>query len=121
MVSKSNHCETAPPPAPAAQGWTVVEAKRGRKKTSDGAGTSVGSTKRTGNAGVKRQAADGDDEGGGKRRKKAEDLAVAGLPDFYKFQRKEAQRNAVAELQRRFEDDKKRLQQLKAARKFKPT
>ncbi|RYQ99613.1 hypothetical protein Ahy_B07g087561 [Arachis hypogaea] len=40
--------------------------------------------------------------------------------NFYRFQKKEAQKNEIMMLQSKFEDDKKRLQQLRAARKFRP-
>ncbi|AET04201.1 ribosomal RNA-processing protein [Medicago truncatula] len=40
--------------------------------------------------------------------------------DFYRFQEREAQRNELMELQSKFEEDKKRLRQLRAARKFRP-
>lgn len=86
-------------------GWTVVGAKRGRRKTSDGAGTAVGGVKaaRAQEKGTKRAA-----------------NQLAGLPDFYRFQQREAQRDAVADLQRAFAEDKRRVAELKAARRFKP-
>ncbi|QCE04642.1 ribosomal RNA-processing protein 7 [Vigna unguiculata] len=40
--------------------------------------------------------------------------------DFYRFQKREAQRNEIMTLQSKFEEDKKRLQQMRAARKFRP-
>jgi len=46
------------------------------------------------------------------------DTAVLG--DFYRFQQRERKRNEVVDLRRAFEEDKKRLVQLKNARKFKP-
>jgi len=91
--------------AEAEDGWTVVVAKTGRKKTTDDTGISVGA--------VALEAAE--DRGNKKRRKKA-DAAL----DFYRFQRHEARRNEVLELQERFQEDKKRIAQLKAARKFRP-
>jgi len=82
-------------------GWTVVGAKRGRRKTTDGEGTAVG-----GVAPAKAQR------------------AKTGGPevhaDFYRFQKRENQRAAVAELRLKFEDDKRRIAELRAQRKFKP-
>lgn len=40
--------------------------------------------------------------------------------DFYRFQRREKQRNAVLELREKFQEDRQRIAELKAARKFKP-
>ncbi|KAB2610413.1 cylicin-1-like [Pyrus ussuriensis x Pyrus communis] len=86
-------------------GWTVVVHHKGRKKTTDAeSGITVGSVA---------QAALEDKEAKKKR------TEVAGL-DFYRFQRKEAQRNEIMMLQSKFEQDKKRIQQLRAARKFRP-
>ncbi|CAD5333413.1 unnamed protein product [Arabidopsis thaliana] len=39
---------------------------------------------------------------------------------FYRFQRRDAQRSELLALQSKFEEDKKRIQQLRAARRFKP-
>lgn len=63
--------------------------------------------------------------------------AMTGITDFYRFQKKEKARNgacmrlladsshthgtALLELQRKFEEDKHRIQQLKALRNFKPS
>ncbi|KAM1411229.1 hypothetical protein EV1_023602 [Malus domestica] len=86
-------------------GWTVVVHHKGRKKTTDSeSGITVGSVA---------QAALEDKVAKKKRTK------VVGL-DFYRFQRKEAQRNEIMMLQSKFEQDKKRIQQLRAARKFRP-
>ena len=82
-------------------GWTVVGAKRGRRKTTDGEGTAVG----------------------GVAPAKAARAKLAGPEihqDFYRFQKRENQRAAVAELRAKFEEDKKRIAELRAARKFKP-
>lgn len=49
-----------------------------------------------------------------KKRKKKEVL------NFYCFQQREAQRQQVADLRRRFEEDKRRVAAMKACRKFKP-
>jgi len=42
------------------------------------------------------------------------------LQDFYRFQMKEKKRNELAELRRKFEEDKKRIADLKSSRRFKP-
>ncbi|XP_068649315.1 uncharacterized protein [Aristolochia californica] len=84
-------------------GWTVVLHQKGRKKTTDSeSGITVGSVSQL-------AAVD-------KMEKKKNKVAV----DFYNFQRREAQRHEVMKLQNKFELDKKRIQQLRAARKFKP-
>ena len=83
-------------------GWTVVGAKRGRRKTTDGDGTAVG----------------------GVAPAKAARAKTAGPEvhaDFYRFQKRENQRAAVAELRKKFEQDKARIAELRAARKFKPS
>ncbi|XLR42842.1 hypothetical protein HN51_026865 [Arachis hypogaea] len=85
-------------------GWTVVVHHKGRKKTTDAeSGVAVGSVAQ---AAVENKMA------------KKKNKEVKG--DFYRFQKKEAQRNEIMMLQSKFEDDKKRLQQLRAARKFRP-
>ncbi|CAM8967429.1 unnamed protein product [Rhodiola kirilowii] len=88
----------------AEDGWTVVEHHKGRKKTTDAeSGIVVGSVAQ---AAVQDKLAKKKQKGVG--------------PDFYRFQRREAQRNQVIMLQSKFEEDKKRIQQLRAARKFRP-
>ncbi|RIB17489.1 ribosomal RNA-processing protein 7-domain-containing protein [Gigaspora rosea] len=42
------------------------------------------------------------------------------LVDFYRFQMREAKREKLAELRKKFEDDKRKIADLKAARRFKP-
>ncbi|KAF9587267.1 hypothetical protein IFM89_039514 [Coptis chinensis] len=85
-------------------GWTVVGQHKGRKKTTDAeSGTTMGSVAL---AGVLKKMG----------KKKSNDVGL----NFYKFQRKEAQRNEIMMLQSKFEQDKKRIQQLRAARKFRP-
>ena len=90
--------------AKADDGWTVVQAKRGRKKTTadDETGTTVG--------GIRAATADG-------RRKEVKKIANE---QFYRFQTKEKRRSEIMELQAKFEEDKQRIARLKAARKFKP-
>ncbi|BFG26408.1 hypothetical protein CerSpe_126820 [Prunus speciosa] len=85
-------------------GWTVVVHHKGRKKTTDAeSGITVGSVAQ---AVVEDKVA----------KKKRTEIGL----DFYRFQRKEAQRNEIMMLQSKFEQDKKRIQQLRAARKFRP-
>jgi ribosomal RNA-processing protein 7 len=89
--------------ATAGDGWTVVQTKRGRKKTTDEAtGTTVG--------GIRASTADG-------RRKTAKKIAGE---EFYRHQSKEKKRTEIMELQAKFEQDKLRIARLKAARKFRP-
>jgi hypothetical protein len=83
-------------------GWTVVGAKRGRRKTTDGEGTAVGGVAPA-KAARARNAA-----------------GPVGATDFYRHQLRENQRQAVVELRQKFEEDKKRIAELRAARKFKP-
>ncbi|XP_072167637.1 ribosomal RNA-processing protein 7 homolog A-like [Diadema setosum] len=42
------------------------------------------------------------------------------LMNFYTFQTRESKREHIAELRKKFEEDKQRISQMKAARKFKP-
>ncbi|KAG5535291.1 hypothetical protein RHGRI_023161 [Rhododendron griersonianum] len=87
-------------------GWTVVVHHKGRKKTTDTeSGIAVGSVAQA--AVLEREA---------KKKSKTKDVGV----DFYRFQKREAQRNEIMALQSKFEQDKKRIQQLRAARKFRP-
>lgn len=89
--------------ATAGDGWTVVQTKRGRKKTTDEAtGTTVG--------GIRASTADD-------RRKAAKKIAGE---EFYRHQSKEKKRTEIMELQAKFEQDKLRIARLKAARKFRP-
>ncbi|ESW11158.1 hypothetical protein PHAVU_008G006700 [Phaseolus vulgaris] len=85
-------------------GWTVVVHHKGRKKTTDSeTGIAVGSVAQ---AAVENKMT----------KKKRKEVGL----DFYRFQKREAQRNEIMTLQSKFEDDKKRLQQMRAARKFRP-
>ncbi|TKY59176.1 Ribosomal RNA-processing protein 7-like A [Spatholobus suberectus] len=85
-------------------GWTVVVHHKGRKKTTDSeSGIAVGSVAQ---AAVENKM--------GKKKRKEVGL------DFYRFQKREAQRNEIMTLQSKFDEDKKRLQQMRAARKFRP-
>ncbi|KAK6798524.1 hypothetical protein RDI58_006227 [Solanum bulbocastanum] len=88
----------------AEDGWTVVVHHKGRKKTTDSeTGIAVGSVS---------QAAVMDNVA----KKKNKDVGL----DFYRFQKREAKRNEIMVLQSKFEQDKKRIQQLRATRKFRP-
>ncbi|CAA0829176.1 Unknown protein [Striga hermonthica] len=85
-------------------GWTVVVHHKGRKKTTDAeSGVAVGSVAQ---AAVVDKAA----------KKKTKEVGI----DFYRFQKREAHRNEIMMLQSKFEQDKKRIQQMRAARKFRP-
>ncbi|GBG91657.1 hypothetical protein CBR_g52693 [Chara braunii] len=42
------------------------------------------------------------------------------LSDFYRFQQREAGRNELLELRQKFEEDRRKIAKLKAARRFKP-
>ncbi|GAB4827454.1 hypothetical protein Ancab_034338 [Ancistrocladus abbreviatus] len=85
-------------------GWTVVVHRKGGKKTTDPeSGVAVGSVA---------QAAVLDKI----TKKKSKDVGL----DFYRFQRREAQRSEIMKLQSKFEEDRKRIQQQRAARKFRP-
>ncbi|RDX85064.1 rrp7, partial [Mucuna pruriens] len=86
------------------KGWTVVVHHKGRKKTTDSeSGVGVVSVAQ---ASVENQME--------KKKHKGVEL------DFYRFPKKEAERNEIMLLQCKFEEDKKRPQQLRAARKFRP-
>ena len=82
-------------------GWTVVEAKRGRRKTTDDEGTAVG--------GIRAATAD-------QRRKEG----LQPKENFYRFQQREKRRGELFELKQKFEADKERVAKLKASRKFRP-
>ncbi|XP_073292958.1 uncharacterized protein [Primulina huaijiensis] len=85
-------------------GWTVVVHHKGRKKTTEAeSGIAVGSVAQ---AAVLDKMA----------KKKSKDVGL----DFYRFQRREAHRNEIMMLQSKFEQDKKRIQEMRAARKFRP-
>ncbi|KAL5211176.1 hypothetical protein ABZP36_022023 [Zizania latifolia] len=88
----------------AEDGWTVVVHHKGRKKTTDTeTGTAVGSVSL---AAMQEKMAN----------KKPKEVNM----NFYRFQKREAHISELAMLQSKFEQDKKRIQQLRAQRKFKP-
>ena len=77
--------------------------KKGRGKTTDASGaTSVGGV-------APAVAARAKNKGG-----------PAPFSDFYRFQRREKARSEVLELREKFADDKRRVQELREARRFKP-
>ncbi|KAK6152703.1 hypothetical protein DH2020_012342 [Rehmannia glutinosa] len=85
-------------------GWTVVVHHKGRKKTTEAeTGIAVGSVAQ---AAVLDKMA----------KKKTKEVGI----DFYRFQKREAHRNEIMMLQSKFEQDKMRIQQMRAARKFRP-
>ncbi|KAL2649671.1 hypothetical protein R1flu_017799 [Riccia fluitans] len=85
------------------EGWTLVTGNKGRKKTVDAeSGVRVGAVS---SLAVEEKA-----------KTKTKESAV----DFYRFQRREAKRNEVLELQKKFEEDKKRIAKMREARKFRP-
>ncbi|KAG6544578.1 hypothetical protein Mapa_014000 [Marchantia paleacea] len=86
------------------EGWTLVVGNKGRKKTTDTeSGVRVGA--------ISSLAA----EEKSKKQSKKETT-----DDFYRFQRRDARRNEVLELQKKFEEDKKRIAKMREARKFRP-
>ena len=57
---------------------------------------------------------------GEKRARKKKSGGSAELNNFYSFQQREANQKKVFDLRRKFEEDKKKVAAMKAARKFKP-
>lgn len=84
------------------EGWTVVQRHKGRKKNAGEGGVTVGAVAAA--AAVARAA---------KKR-------TIEHTDFYRFQQRDKRRNELLELRERFEEDKRRLAELKAVRRFKP-
>lgn len=81
------------------QGWTVVSRKRGRRKTSDGQGVSVGAVSAAAaHSASKKIKSDG------------------GMIHMYRFHRKEKRREELIMLRERFEADKKRIAKMKSER-----
>ena len=83
-------------------GWTVVQRHKGRKKNTSESGVTVGAVAAA--AAVARAA----------KKRPAE------YTNFYRFQQRDKRRNELLELRERFEEDKRRLAELKAVRRFKP-
>jgi ribosomal RNA-processing protein 7 len=95
---------------PDADGFITVTKGRGRKGATDGEIHVRGVRARDVQAKI---AADEEDQ---KKKKKKEEL----LMDFYRFQKLEARQNQIADLRKKFEEDKRRIAQLRSQRKFRP-
>lgn len=96
--------------AMAEDGWTVVVRSKGRKRTREEDGMTVMTGGASG-AAAQAQAAAASKKGSADQQ----------LSDFYRFQRREKRRNELFELRERFEEDRKRIAQLKALRNFRPS
>ena len=115
-------------------GWTVVQQKRGRRKTSDNQGITVGGVRastverRRKEAALMTEEDEGGDDADGEnttsssfyRKKKKGTLGSTPVENFYKFQSRERRRNDLIALQRGFQADKAKVLAMKASRKFKP-
>mmetsp|Transcript_154 Transcript_154/g.393 ORF Transcript_154/g.393 Transcript_154/m.393 type:complete len:257 (-) Transcript_154:112-882(-) len=87
------------------EGWTLVTSKKGKNKNASATGVVVGSvSKGKANAIGAKEAT----------------KVKAQLDDFYRFQKREANRNVLLSLREKFEEDKRKVAKLKAARKFRP-
>lgn len=64
----------------------------------------------------RRQLEAEEEEGGGKKKRKKKTELV----NFYRWQQRETQREHIAELRQKFEEDKRKVAAMKAKRKFKP-
>ncbi len=91
---------------PDADGFvTVTYGRKKRRQGADaGTGAGAGGSKRRGGGRTK-----------GRRKKKGYELQ-----NFYAHQMREAKREQLARLRAKFEEDKARIERMKAARKFKP-
>lgn len=89
------------------EGWTLVTSKKSRAKTVSSSGVVVGSIAkgRAASLGIQKSIS------------KKNSI----VDDFYRFQKREHHRNQLLELREQFEDDKRKVAKLKAARKFRPT
>lgn len=83
-------------------GWTVVSRHKGRKKNKDSGGTVV--------AGAAAAIA----------AEQAANKKPQHLDDFYRFQSREKRRDELLELRKKFQQDKKRIAELRAQRRFRP-
>ena len=115
-------------------GWTVVQQKQGRRKTSDNQGITVGGVRastverRRKEAALMTEEDEGGDDAVGEnttsssfyRKKKKGTLGSTPVENFYKFQSRERRRNDLIALQRGFQADKAKVLAMKASRKFKP-
>ena len=75
----------------------VTVVRKGRKNNSDGLGCNVAAFSGT-----------------------VEKKETKGLVDFYRFQMREKKRDELAELRRKFEQDKQQISQMKDQNRFKP-
>ncbi|KAF8072922.1 Rrp7a [Scenedesmus sp. PABB004] len=100
--------EAARQQAMAEDGWTVVVRSKGRKRARDVGGVSTVS------GGVAAAAA-------AAARAAAETKQSKQAENFYRFQTRDKRRNELMELRQQFEEGRKRLAALKAARHFKPS
>lgn len=89
------------------EGWTVVVKSKGRKKTREAEGGGKAAVA-TGGLSAAAAAQAGKDS----KLKKHE--------DFYRFQQREKRRNELVDLRQQFDEDRKRVAQLRASRNFKP-
>ena len=84
-------------------GWTVVQRHKGRKKNTSASGVTVGAVAAAAAAA-----------------RAAKKRPAATYSDFYRFQQREKRRSELLDLREKFEEDKRRLAELKAVRNFKP-
>ncbi|KAF5831389.1 ribosomal RNA-processing protein 7-domain-containing protein [Dunaliella salina] len=96
--------ERAQQAAMAEDGWTVVVRSKGRKRTKD---SETGAIQSGGMAAAAARAM-------------AQGSKGAPLEDFYRFQQREKRRNELVDLRIKFEEDRHRIQSLRASRNFKP-
>eukprot|EP00798_Chlamydomonas_sp_ICE-L_P006719 gene6719-3390_t len=93
--------------AMAGDGWTVVVRSKGRSKTKEGAD---GIATRSGGVAASQAAA----HAALKKDKGSE------FNNFYRFQKREKQRSELLDLREKFNEDRKRISELRATRNFKP-
>eukprot|EP00877_Chromochloris_zofingiensis_P015093 jgi/Chrzof1/9838/Cz04g17280.t1 len=87
------------------EGWTVVVRSKGRAKRKESAGGPTMS------GGVSLAAATAVAQGQTQGKKHE---------DFYRFQQRDKRRNELVDLRDKFEEDRKRIAEIRAARNFKP-
>lgn len=106
-----------------ADGFTIVQSTGKYGRTTEAAGgasvrVARSRAQNTALAGRRRRGGaddgDGEPEGREKKKKKIE------LEDFYRFQRREAKREELADLRAKFQADQEKIKKLKANRTFKP-
>jgi ribosomal RNA-processing protein 7 len=69
---------------------------------------------------VRKKRSAADELEGGPNRKRQQKKKNSQLENFYRFQMRETKRTQLLQLRDKFEDDKQRIQKLKASRKFRP-